>query len=171
MPAVLRRSATLNDQRLRCGQPQDESGSGETGDHADRKRALCCRTVFPVSSTDRVLSLRCTSGGSCQRLDTAVDSELTRNIGEELGTEPNGVPHVSMLINRLEKGLTMDRVRDASPGTETDAFLEAMEKTFASGVAAEYASGAAYAFEVSAVPELEIVLLLIERIGDECGVT
>ena len=71
-------------------------------------------SLFPQRIVSYLYAAR---AAACVSGCTAVDSELTRNIGEEFGTEPNSASHATMLIDGLERGLTMDRVRDASPIT------------------------------------------------------
>lgn len=92
-----------------------------------------------------------------------LDVELTRNLGEELGTETFGVPHSEMLLKGLETALGMRSVREAKVGLATDRFVSSMQAVFAVKGSVAYVAGAAYALEASAVPELEIVWKVIEH--------
>lgn len=99
---------------------------------------------------------------------TEVANELTRNLGEELGTETNGEPHSELLMRGLESALGLSpRTTDLQPATRT--FLQTMNAIMPPTVLDHEPGlptvativGAAYALEASAIPELEIVWSLI----------
>ena len=97
-----------------------------------------------------------------------VDRELTRNIGEELGTESDGMQHYHMLVEALsnECGILVPGT-NASKATST--FISEMfallshENVFVS-------LGAVYAIETTASPELRVVIKLITMIRRLQGV-
>jgi len=83
------------------------------------------------------------------------DIELTRNLGEELGTETNGVPHYKWLLNCVKADFDLD-LSGIKPSPSTNAFIESMTAAMANPQPS-YVMGAIYACESSAVPELKIV--------------
>src|SRR3989338_4576011 len=88
-----------------------------------------------------------------------VADELTRNMGEELGTETNGVTHYDMLLKGLSEGIdtTLEcSLRELQPSLATKVFIEGMEAIM-NGSRAPHVLGGTYALESSAVPELGIV--------------
>lgn len=95
----------------------------------------------------------------------AVAEELTRNVGEELGTESGGVSHYEMLLSGIAELSDTDLYRkwkhlNASLATRT--FLAAVELAVSHDNIA-YVAGATYALECSAVPELVIVRDILEQ--------
>lgn len=92
-----------------------------------------------------------------------VDRELTRNLGQELGSETEGIPHSEMLLQGIEKGLGLRGVRETTPGPGTRKFVTVMKQLFAPEHTVAYIGGAAYALEASAVPEIDIVRDIIEH--------
>ena len=90
----------------------------------------------------------------------AVDAELTRNLGEELGTETDCITHNNMLILGIKEtaGADFSQVIQESA---TRTFIESMSRIMRTNNAA-YVSGAAYAMESSAIPELRIVIELVK---------
>src|SRR3989338_931252 len=95
-----------------------------------------------------------------------VTRELTRNIGEELGTETGGVPHYDMLVNGLSEGIDPQlgpSLRSLSPSEATKAFIAGMERTM-SDQKVEYVIGGTYALESSAVPELVIIRCAVNEL-------
>lgn len=92
-----------------------------------------------------------------------LDVELTRNMGEELGTETKGVPHAEMLVRGVESALGRKSVRATKPNPSTARFLDAMARTFGSDEDVVRLAGATYALEASAVPELRIVWRVVNR--------
>lgn len=91
------------------------------------------------------------------------DRELTRNLGEELGSETEGTPHAEVLLRGLERGLGLETVRDVQPTAGTLRFLAKMRESFASTEDVACVAGAAYALEASAVPELDIVWRVVRH--------
>lgn len=90
------------------------------------------------------------------------DRELTRNIGEELGTETEGETHYALLMRGLREGAGAEIGPGiAHPATTT--FLDAVYAVVSSSDPVE-ALGGAYALECSAVPELRIVRQLAESL-------
>ena len=96
----------------------------------------------------------------------AVAEELKRNMGEELGTETGGMTHYEMLTTGLgeESALvTKEEVEATIASPATAQFIEAMRKIVGSEETA-YSIGGTYALESSAVPELVIVKMLVDRL-------
>ncbi|MDO8564282.1 MAG: DUF3865 domain-containing protein [Nanoarchaeota archaeon] len=90
-----------------------------------------------------------------------VATELTRNMGEELGTETNGATHYEMLIRGIAQGINPsleNQLRNLQPSPSTDTFIKDMKEIIGDFKApAPYVLGGTYALETSAVPELVIV--------------
>ncbi len=126
---------------------------------AARRKALEQYSLFPKEIVRLLILARNAARTSgCTKLA----NELTRNIGEELGTETNGTTHYQLLGHALHNEIALD-VGQVQPETATATFLSAVQKHLAqtplSGV-----FGAVYAMEVSAVPELRVVLRLLKQL-------
>jgi len=123
-------------------------------------------TIFPRNIVSFLTSVRDISRNAGF---SEVANELTRNIGEELGTETNGVSHYDMLIRGLAEGVypadpTLETyLRTLKPSEATRAFIDRTRKITEDQRAA-YAIGGAYALESSAVPELVIVQNLVNEL-------
>lgn len=89
---------------------------------------------------------------------TAVQ-ELNDNLAEELGSKTQGVSHADILAEGLEQCLDVP-IRTAVPSTATAALLERLEAIAQQPVA--YLFGAAYAIEATAVPELQIIVQMLD---------
>lgn len=89
----------------------------------------------------------------------SVNSELLRNVGEEMGSGTSGIPHFDILKRGLARELSIN-VNALVPETETSQFLHRLRQAIADRPAA-FVAGMAYALEDSALPELEIVALVI----------
>lgn len=107
-------------------------------------------------------------------------AELERNIGEERGSRTNGITHYNMLLNGLrdEIGLTIPAYDMCSA---TRAFKQEMTDCFTASKMlkpetsetqittrehfVEYAMGAIYANESTAIPELEIVIDIVNQLA------
>ncbi len=85
--------------------------------------------------------------------------ELNDNLAEELGGKTQGIAHADLLAEGLELCLQVP-VKMTVPSTATAAFLERLEIIPHLSIA--YAFGAAYAIEATAVPELKIIIQLLE---------
>jgi hypothetical protein len=88
-----------------------------------------------------------------------VSNELTRNAGEELGTESQGVTHYEMLLTGLGNELgkkTEQMLRTMGASKSTTHFVNSISKELAKSDIA-YVMGAMYVIESSAVPELRII--------------
>ena len=92
------------------------------------------------------------------RWETAV-RELNENLAEELGSKTQGVSHADILAEGLEQCLGIP-VKAAVPSTATAALLERLDAIAQQPVA--YLFGAAYAIEATAVPELQIVVRMLD---------
>ncbi|PIN74548.1 hypothetical protein COV18_06635 [Candidatus Woesearchaeota archaeon CG10_big_fil_rev_8_21_14_0_10_37_12] len=118
--------------------------------------ALGQYTIFPKNIVSFLSSVRDSARVTGW---TEVDNELTRNIGEELGTETAGTTHYNMLVTGLAEGIDslLERnFRELAASPATQAFVDGIRSnTLDSRLA--YAVGTAYALESSAVPELVIV--------------
>ena len=88
--------------------------------------------------------------------------ELTRNIGEELGTETDGVTHYQLLGQALKHEIALD-VGLIRPEPATVTFLASIQKNLAQKLMPGV-FGAVYAMELSAVPELRVVLRLLTQL-------
>ncbi|MBI4170220.1 MAG: DUF3865 domain-containing protein [Candidatus Aenigmarchaeota archaeon] len=91
-----------------------------------------------------------------------VDTELTRNMGEELGTETRGLTHYMILAKGIEEGIGLD-VLGVQPSGNTLHFVHEMED-ITTNDDAPYVAGGAFALESTAVSELEIVSGLLNEL-------
>lgn len=91
----------------------------------------------------------------------AVASELTRNLGEELGTETNGIPHNVLFTRILEQECGLES--EAEKSTATLKFVTSMFTQLLSGDRL-HALGAVYALETTARPELLVVVKIITNL-------
>ncbi|NQZ84723.1 MAG: DUF3865 domain-containing protein [Nanoarchaeales archaeon] len=87
--------------------------------------------------------------------------ELTRNIGEELGTQTHGITHYDLLIQGVKEEFNLN-ISKIDSEESTFQFLANMRKTF-SNKNIFHTLGAIYATELSAKPELLIVYKLINK--------
>ena len=120
------------------------------------RNALSQYTIFPRNIVSFLSAARDTSR---EHGLSEVSQELTRNIGEELGTETGGTPHYDMLVRGLAEGIDPNLegyLRNLIPSRFTEAFIEGV-RTIAQDERPAYAVGGVYALESSAVPELVIV--------------
>ena len=92
-----------------------------------------------------------------------VDIELTRNIGEELGTESKGITHYELLLKGLDQTLGV-YLKETSPSESTRNFIGDMKGNVGNENSA-FVLGSVYAMECSAIPELEIVKGLIKDLA------
>lgn len=88
-----------------------------------------------------------------------VAQELKENIAEEMGSGTEGVSHYLLLANGLEQGLGVP-VKTTSPSAATHNLLEHMHRIF--NQQAAYVFGATYAIEATSIPELTIVVKIID---------
>ena len=127
-------------------------------------------TLFPKQI---VSFLRIAQEAAAKHNWQEIQDELQRNIGEEQGSQTEGIPHYDMLVKGISEELGPDlgyapmadlenrlRFLDASP--TMDMFLNRMPEIVGNTDPA-YAIGAAYALESSAVPELVIVRSAVEK--------
>jgi len=112
-------------------------------------------TIFPKNITSFLYSAREKARDARWR---DVDVELTRNLGEELGTETDCVPHYDWLLGSVKADFDLD-LSGTIPSLSTNAFVKIM--TSAMAKSPSYVMGAIYACESSAVPELKIVRELV----------
>ena len=123
--------------------------------------------VYVVSQysifTKSVVSMLLLSRDTCRKngMDE-LDTALTRNIGEELGTETDGVGHSKMLLIGLAEGTGIDASTE-NPSESTEVFISEMKKILSSQELC-FVLGGSYALESSAMPELKIVLDIINKI-------
>ncbi len=92
-----------------------------------------------------------------------IEKELTRNLGEELGTQSHGISHYDILIKGLKEEFKLN-VSNIEASNSTFQFLTSM-KNILSKENFFYALGGIYATEMSANPELEIVLNIINKLS------
>ncbi len=93
--------------------------------------------------------------------------ELTRNIGEELGTETNGVTHYALLVQALAEECGLD-VEDAQKSNATAKFISNIFSSLLSGDRFS-ALGSVYALEATARPELLVVVKIITNLRKSHG--
>ncbi len=126
---------------------------------AARRKALEQYSLFPKEIV-RLLTLARNAArtSGCTKLA----NELTRNIGEELGTETDGVTHYQLLGRALHNEIALD-VDQVQPEIATTTFLSAMQK-YLTQAPLPGVFGAVYAMELSAVPELRVVLRLLKQL-------
>ncbi len=91
----------------------------------------------------------------------AIEAELIRNTGEEMGSRTNGEPHCS-IFERLVNSQLGFSIEVHCENKATRAFLNQMEKGLIME-SPEYAIGILLALETSATPELKVVGGLIEN--------
>jgi hypothetical protein len=120
------------------------------------ENAISQYTIFPRN----IVSFLYTARDNAKRAGwTKIATELTRNMGEELGTETNGITHYEMLIRGLGEGLGQNlenHLRNLQPSESTDLFIKNMNATISPRHTC-FTIGGTYALETSAVPELLIV--------------
>lgn len=87
--------------------------------------------------------------------------ELKRNLGEELGTETDGVPHFDILCQGFLDSFDID-LRSVSAQKSTADFLFKM-KQMASSSFPELVVGSVYALESCAIPEISMVLEFVRE--------
>ncbi|MDO8625861.1 MAG: DUF3865 domain-containing protein [Candidatus Magasanikbacteria bacterium] len=92
-----------------------------------------------------------------------VARELARNIGQELGSDSEGVPHHQLLATALRREFLFD-VHAHTQSAATDRFIRRLLAELGNKNAYR-AVGAAYALEDTAVPELEVVLSLVRYLA------
>lgn len=112
----------------------------------DVERALCQYVRLP----EEIVSYLETAANWFPQ-DHPVRQELTRNAGQESGSETAGVPHVTILKLRLQKDLAID-----ASSVQSNAATSRLLRTVSDGMkrSAWFAVGQAYALEASAIPEL-----------------
>jgi len=123
---------------------------------AQLEQILFQYTIFPRNIVNFLCSVRDIAKSVGWE---SISTELTRNMGEELGTETDGVTHYEVLISGLSDELGVDlseSLRRLSPSNATEKFISAIIKCITHKNAA-YSVGVVYALECSAVPELYIV--------------
>ncbi len=96
----------------------------------------------------------------------AVAQELTRNLGEELGTETYGVPHNVLFTRILEEECGLDSPMEKSASTSK--FISGMFHQLLSGDRI-HALGTVYALETTACPELLVVVKMITHLRKQKG--
>ena len=89
----------------------------------------------------------------------AVAQELKQNIAEEMGSSTQGVSHYTLLAQGLEEGLGIP-VKNITPSLTTSKLLRTMQLVFNRKPA--YVLGATYAIEATSIPELSLVMQLVE---------
>ncbi len=94
-----------------------------------------------------------------------ISIELTRNIGEELGTQTGGITHYALLTHGAKEELNIE-IESISVKPYTRAFIQSLN-AITQNENVNYATGAIYACESSAVPELRIVQQLVIRLAQE----
>jgi hypothetical protein len=91
----------------------------------------------------------------------SLETELTRNIDEELGSRTNGISHYEILVRALSKELDL-QINHSEQLDSTKRFLNSLKMYFLSSAESSVA-GAIYGLENAAVPELTVVATLINH--------
>lgn len=90
-----------------------------------------------------------------------VARELQENIAEELGSSTQGISHYDLLAEGLEEGLNL-LIKNTEPSIATLHLLESMQEVCSREAA--YVFGAMYAIEATSIPELTIVMRIVEQL-------
>jgi Domain of Unknown Function with PDB structure (DUF3865) len=88
-----------------------------------------------------------------------VAQELQENIAEEMGKSTAGISHYTLLAQGLEEGLGVP-VKNTTPSIATSKLLKTIQSIFEQQSA--YVLGATYAIEATSIPELTLVVQLVE---------
>ncbi|MEH2141038.1 DUF3865 domain-containing protein [Nostoc sp.] len=88
-----------------------------------------------------------------------VAQELKENIAEEMGSSTQGVSHYTLLAQGLEEGLGIP-VKNTTPSVTTSKLLRTMQSVF--NQQPPYVLGATYAVEATSIPELSLIVQLVE---------
>ncbi|MBW4686763.1 MAG: DUF3865 domain-containing protein [Komarekiella atlantica HA4396-MV6] len=88
-----------------------------------------------------------------------VAQELQENIAEEMGSTTQGVSHYMLLAQGLEEGLGVS-VKNTIPLVATSKLLTTVQSIFTQQL--PYVLGATYAIEATSIPELTLIVQLIE---------
>lgn len=96
---------------------------------------------------------------------TEVARELDHNIGQELGSDSGNLPHYHLLATSMRSEFDLN-VWAAIPSPATDRFIRRMWSALKEAPALSV-MGAAYALESSAVPELTVVLDMVQRLAGD----
>lgn len=91
-----------------------------------------------------------------------VAQELARNIGQEVGSDTDGLSHYELLAKGIEERTKLD-VLKVQPSPATNTFVQGMIQAF-DHPDSTYVLGATYATECSAVPELRIVVRGVRKL-------
>jgi hypothetical protein len=95
----------------------------------------------------------------------SVEAELNRNIGEELGSDSSGVPHYLLLASAMRQEFDLE-IWTAVPETATDRFIDSMRSALRDANPF-YVMGVTYALECTAVPELQVVIHLVQYLASQ----
>lgn len=88
-----------------------------------------------------------------------VAQELQENIDEEMGSTTGGISHYTLLADGLEEGLGV-AVKNTMPSVATSKLLRTVLSLFDRQV--DYVLGATYAIEATSIPELTLIVKLVE---------
>lgn len=88
-----------------------------------------------------------------------VVQELQENIAEEMGSTTQEISHYILLAEGLEEGLGVP-VKNTMPSVATSKLLRTMQSVFEQQPT--YVMGATYAIEATSIPELTLIVQLIE---------
>jgi hypothetical protein len=88
-----------------------------------------------------------------------VAQELKENIAEEMGSTTQGISHYTLLAEGLEEGLGVP-VKNTMPSIATSKLLRNIQSVFEQQPA--YVLGATYAIEATSIPELSLIVQLLE---------
>ena len=94
----------------------------------------------------------------------AVAQELKENIAEEMGSTTQGVSHYMLLAQGLEEGLGVP-IKNTTPSITTSKLLRTVQSVFNQQL--PYVLGATYAIEATSIPELSLIVQLVEWLLQE----
>jgi hypothetical protein len=97
-----------------------------------------------------------------------VTREMERNIAEELGSDSNGVSHYDILKDSLRRDLSVDIGSEVNDNLSTIRFLDWL-KNVVKNCNSHFSLGVVYALELTATPELKVVLELATRLSEKPG--
>jgi len=89
----------------------------------------------------------------------AVAQELKENIAEEMGSVTQGVSHYILLAQGLEEALGVP-VKNTTSSITTSKLLRTVQSVF--NQQPPYVLGATYAIEATSIPELSLIMQLVE---------
>ncbi|HRI06336.1 MAG TPA: DUF3865 domain-containing protein [Nannocystaceae bacterium] len=132
------------------------------GQYAQFRKAVC---GLLLAGRERVRTAALAPAGASWR---PVEDELTRNIGEELGTETNGVSYYQALRDGLCR-VAVDDPNGVDPNSSTRTFLARL-RDLCGASDPSCAIGAIFAVEAAAPAEMKVIDLFVQYQLVQAGV-